>query len=423
VKIAASPKKARVSESWYMAQVSTAGPIAFVSVMDGDPWGGSEELWWGAAIRLLGEGIPVSASVQQWVPVHSKIQTLREAGCDLLERPKVYPLWKRGLRSLRRGAKPSIHALDTEQWLRKRPPSLVVINNIMSVPHIDLMEMCTRNGWPFLFVSHANAEYAWCEDWELDRYHAALSKAVRCYYVSKGNLDLAHKQVGLPLSKVAILRNPFGVDFDISLPWPETSADRSLQMACVGRLDPRSKGQDILFDVLSTPKWRDRAWSLNLYGAGRCREGLVRLVAECGLQDKVHFKGHQKVDDIWRENHVLVLPSRAEGLPITIVEAMLCARPVLTTDVAGNAEFLENEVTGFIADAPTTRQVGDALERLWRRRSDLQSMGTLAAAAIRSELPRDPVGDFVRALKLARAGRPLPIAAPKQTALATAGSH
>ena len=53
------------------------------------------------------------------------------------------------------------------------------------------------------------------------------------------------------------------------------------------------------------------------------------------------FAGHRPVEEIWASNHVLVMPSRAEGFPLAIVEAMLCARPVLASDVAGNSEIVE----------------------------------------------------------------------------------
>ena len=366
--------------------------------MDGDPWGGSEELWWGVAMQLLAEGQPVCACVQKWLPSHPRIQKLQEAGADVLQRPKVYPLWKRGARALLR-SELSVMIREITDWLRKCSPALVVLNEKIAVPHFELMEMCIKNGWPFVFVSHSNAEFWWAEDTELERYRTAVSRALKCYFVSNGNLALAQKQVGIPRSKVSIVRNPFNADYRAPLPWPAGSASARLQMACVGRLDPRSKGQDLLFEALSKPAWRDREWRLNLYGAGRIRHGLERLVDENGVADKVTFKGHQEVKDIWADNHILVLPSRAEGLPITIVEAMLCGRPVLTTDVAGNAELLEDEVTGFIVDAPTVKQVGAALEQLWECRDQLEKMGAAAATAIRRLIPPDPVGEFARELK------------------------
>lgn len=57
------------------------------------------------------------------------------------------------------------------------------------------------------------------------------------------------------------------------------------------------------------------------------------------------------------------MPSRFEGLPLAMVEAMLCARPVVATDVAGHAEIIEDGVTGFLADAPTAGSMAAALER------------------------------------------------------------
>ena len=106
------------------------------------------------------------------------------------------------------------------------------------------------------------------------------------------------------------------------------------------------------------------------------------------------FAGHRPVEEIWTSNHVLVMPSRAEGLPLAIVEAMLCARPVLTTDVAGNSEIVEDGVTGFLADAPTVRSVGNALERLWANRANIEAMGKAGAKKIRELVPPDPVRQF-----------------------------
>ena len=56
---------------------------------------------------------------------------------------------------------------------------------------------------------------------------------------------------------------------------------------------------------------------------------------------------------IWAEHHALVLPSRFEGMPLVVVEAMLCGRPCIVTDVGGNAELIRDGINGFLAKAPT----------------------------------------------------------------------
>src|SRR5712671_811230 len=106
------------------------------------------------------------------------------------------------------------------------------------------------------------------------------------------------------------------------------------------------------------------------------------------------FTAHLGVEDIWASNHVLIMPSRFEGLPLAIVEAMLCGRPVIATDVAGHSEVIEDGVTGFLADAPTVPSMAEALERFWSRRADAQMIGETADSRIRQIFPLDPVRVF-----------------------------
>jgi glycosyltransferase involved in cell wall biosynthesis len=121
------------------------------------------------------------------------------------------------------------------------------------------------------------------------------------------------------------------------------------------------------------------------------------------LNDRVVFAGHVSiVEEIWAFNHVLTMPSRWEGLPLAIVEAMLCARPVMATDVGGNSEVIENGVSGILAAAPTIASVREALEVLWTRREDLRDMGKAAAKTIRQKVPPDPIDVFARKIKCLR---------------------
>jgi glycosyltransferase involved in cell wall biosynthesis len=95
----------------------------------------------------------------------------------------------------------------------------------------------------------------------------------------------------------------------------------------------------------------------------------------------------------------LITPSRFEGLPLAMIEAMLCGRPVIATDVAGHSEVIEDGVTGFLADAPTVGSMVNALERFWARRDDVRSIGAAAARKIRQLVPPDPVRIFAEKIK------------------------
>jgi glycosyltransferase involved in cell wall biosynthesis len=255
-------------------------------------------------------------------------------------------------------------------------------------------------GVPFAVVSQANYDSAWVGDDEVERYQAALSAAQRYYFVSDANWRLAERQTGCRFANAEVVRNPFNVPCDAAPPWPSLDRESELHMACVARLHAPSKGQDMLLQVLAEPQWRSRKWTLSLYGEGPNKITLKSLVERLGLGDRVAFRGHVgNVVEIWAQNHILVMPSRAEGLPLAMVEAMMCGRPAVATDVAGNAEIVIPGETGFLAEAAAIPSIGAALERMWDSRANLEAMGKKAALTIRSKVPPDPVGDFANKLR------------------------
>ena len=114
----------------------------------------------------------------------------------------------------------------------------------------------------------------------------------------------------------------------------------------------------------------------------------------------VDFRGYSNdIDAIWAEHHALVLPSRFEGMPLVVVEAMLCGRPCIATDVGGNRELIRDGVNGFLAKAPTVELLDEAMNRAWECRDRLQGMGNQAAADVRQFVSRDPSEDFARELE------------------------
>src|SRR5436305_11833734 len=68
--------------------------IVFVSTLTDEPWGGSEELWSRAALHLVSDRIPVSASVAEWSPLPPRIRDLGANGGELWVRPGFHS-WQR----------------------------------------------------------------------------------------------------------------------------------------------------------------------------------------------------------------------------------------------------------------------------------------------------------------------------------------
>ena len=376
--------------------------IFFISNMFRIPWGGSEELWTRTAVLLAEQGVPVAASVQGWPQLDRRIIELSRAGVDLRLRPIKSSIITLARRYMSGKAK---IVLDIEFSLGNASPALVVISNAYGTPPIEIAEMCIARGWPFAILTHSSLPDWWPSGDVAAQARKALPLARRCFFVSEGNRILSEKQLGHEYNNAEIVRNPLVIETNSPLPWPSDLIDHELRMACVARLSSE-KGQDILLEALSNPCWTKRHWKLTFYGNGNTQDVLERLVRRFNLQDRVSFAGHVAVEKIWRENHILVMPSRCEGMPLTIVEAMFCGRPVVATNVGGISEVIRDGHTGFLAAAAAVECFGEALERMWVRRDRLEELGKLAAATVREFLPDDPVGIFAgKLLNLAKPAR------------------
>jgi glycosyltransferase involved in cell wall biosynthesis len=108
----------------------------------------------------------------------------------------------------------------------------------------------------------------------------------------------------------------------------------------VGRLDPQ-KG--VRWLIQTSPGWLGPLadCSLLLVGTGPEREKLVRISERLGVSDRLHFAGWRPdVPEILAASSLVVLPSRWEGMPNVLLEAMASGRPVLAADVEGVRELL-----------------------------------------------------------------------------------
>jgi glycosyltransferase involved in cell wall biosynthesis len=161
---------------------------------------------------------------------------------------------------------------------------------------------------------------------------------------------------------------------------------------------PKEKGQDLLLNVLARERWRHRPVEVNFYGEGPMGRGLEEMKNYLKLE-RVHFRGFvQDISEVWRTHHALVLASRAEGLPLAQVEAMMCGRPAIMTIAGGSAEILVEGETGFIAEAQTVEALDAAMERAWQRRGDWKSIGLRAAESVRKLIPENPCEVFAEKL-------------------------
>ncbi len=180
------------------------------------------------------------------------------------------------------------------------------------------------------------------------------------YYIALSH-DLAHyltDRVGVGRNKVCQIYN--GVDAQRFYPADRRQAmtgcpfdDSDLWLVgTVGRMQTVKNQTDLaraFIEVLRlVPALRKRL-RLVMIGDGSLRQPVQALLEEAGCADLAWLPGERgDVPDVLRGLDCFVLPSLAEGVSNTILEAMACGLPVIATDVGGNSELVDDGSTGIL---------------------------------------------------------------------------
>ncbi len=305
--------------------------------------------------RLVEKGL-VYESVQ---PRYSRIQRLADRFIDPMAKLKA---WNPGLVVVSTGS-----AFD----ISYSPP---------------LARFLLESGIPFIPICHFNAETFWVDESSRSVMRRVYEKAASSVFVSTDNHRITERQLALKIENFLVIRPPFPLLLGEPLPWPEV-VDECWSFACVARLESRWKGQDVLFEVLGRPEWRQRQWKLNLYGEGAEKDYLKELLRHYGIEDRVIFHGFVgDRSEIWRNNHIQVFPTRGEGGPMVLTEGMMAGRCAVISECGNAREYVEDGVDGFLCDFPTTNGFAKTLEAAWNRRAEWHKMGFLAHESIKTQL-------------------------------------
>ncbi len=116
----------------------------------------------------------------------------------------------------------------------------------------------------------------------------------------------------------------------------------------VGELN-KNKNQKIIIQAIELLK--DPQIHYILCGKGEQMNNLKKQVKKAGLDNNVHFLGYRKdVVDICSQSDVFVMPSFREGLPVASLEAMYCGLPLVTSNIRGLVDIIEEGVSGYLCN-------------------------------------------------------------------------
>ena len=323
-----------------------------------DIWGGSEELWANMADEFLKNNnnkiLHVSYENKQ---IHPKLLNLKSKGLIISTRPgyikanssEISKLLQIGINFLK---KKIINPLSN---VKKFKPDVVIYNGTCySIAKEKELIRYIRNDKyvKFFIIGHLNSDTTR----EINDYEANIIKNIysicqKVFFVSNRNIITAERHLCTNIGNAFILKNPVNLNRIEYIEYPQGEL---MLFAMVGNLNTKHKGQDIVLSILSEPYWRTQNWRLNIYGTGPDEKYLNDLINHYSIADKVIICGSvTDMNGLWAKNQILLMPSHMEGMALAIVEAMICGRPVIASDVGGASEWISDKVNGFIAEAAT----------------------------------------------------------------------
>lgn len=381
--------------------------LGIISAQIAPPWGAGEELWAATARLALQAGWQVNVCVTTQARSAEKVQALAAAGARLCYRegePQRRPGFARQAVQLaaRKLTGPPREADLAVLWAArfKEPLDVVLVSQGGAVCGLwlpGLIPWLNGLACPYVLLCQSDRGLEALSHELRERLARYQARAAHLCFPSQGNLRAVAHLLAWAHPRSRVIQNPVGFLPDAPVPWP---AGAKATLASVGRMVVADKGQDVLLASLAGGAWREREFVVNLYGGGPDEGYLRKLAKFYEVESRLAWRGiTTNTLPIWQENQLVLVPSRSEGLPLVLLEAMAAGRPVVATRVGGNEDWVEDGVTGFLAEAPTPPCFAAALARAWERRRDWHDMGLAARARFLAHYDVNPAQSMLNLLE------------------------
>jgi glycosyltransferase involved in cell wall biosynthesis len=310
--------------------------------------------------------------------VRVTILTRPHKGADVHERDRIVQIF-RTLQALPVGPPWGItYMLNTHRWLRRLAGKWDLIHG----------QQVGLHSWPSLRAARALGKpclmrcssFGYGGDIATLRAHRfgrhfvkQLQGAARVVALTPAGADEILRY-DVPAEKVRVIPNGVDLQRFCAQNWPHMAESEAMRLLFVGRLAPE-KGLDVLLEALARLQGHTR-FTLRVVGTGDQQGALQAQAAAGGLGAMVEFCGsRQEVLSHYSGSELVIVPSRFEGMPNVVLEAMACARPVLGTRVNGTTDLIAEGCGGWLVPSNDPRATAHALQRLVQARTNLAAAG------------------------------------------------
>ena len=215
-------------------------------------------------------------------------------------------------------------------------------------------------GIPYSLTIHGPTEFEMAENLALDEKISRAKFTVGISSFGRSQLMRFSRSEDWP--RIHVVHCGLGEEFREATPTPVPDVTR---LVCVARF-VEQKAHAVLIEAIARLVHGGHDVHLDLIGDGPLRSSIESATARHKLQDRVHLLGWQDSANVRRaieSSRALVLPSFAEGLPVSLMEAMALARPVIGTYVGAVPELIEHKTHGWLVPAGAIDELTEALRQ------------------------------------------------------------
>jgi len=361
--------------------------VFFISLMAGSPWGGSEELWYKTALLAQSCGWKIGCAVYHWKEKEKKMQPLKDGGAEIY----YFPNKGRTKRNLLERIQNKI----SKQKIKNFIPSLPIDKYDVVVVNMGAFENTTP-AWRKFYKSLHHYVVLYHNYKEDEILKGVKKAAVQNWmrgarfnlFASRRIMQILDKNSSIEVTNGEVLLNPisFPVPFN-PMPYPRME-EGNYQFVMLAALETWRKAQDNLIKALSSEKWKQRNWNLNLYGEGKDILKLEELIKRNGLARRILLPGHTNdVKKVLENAHLFLQITHIDAMPIAVVEAMAIGRPVVVSKIGDMPYWVDEGTNGWISKDASINEIDITLERAWEQKDLWSQMGANAFAVFQKKYP------------------------------------
>lgn len=217
-------------------------------------------------------------------------------------------------------------------------------------------------------LSICNPFFSYFQSWAMQ--HADI------VFVNCGKSEIREREQTLKIKVNTFIQAPGQVNVDLFKPDP--AQKKNVPVLCYSGRMTEQKQPVLLLKTFAQIK-KNKTFSksqLILIGDGEQRTEIETIAEKLGVKEDLIITGFFKQSQIipyLQQSSIFVMPSKGEGMSLSVLEAMACGLPVVCFDVPGMRELVLDEVNGVVATAQTKDALETAILRAWELKDELSA--------------------------------------------------